>query len=111
MRESGCDMKQLIIVFLITLLMGCQAKAEPTNALKPTATIPLDGVQGRIDHMAVDATNGRLYVAALGNNTVEVIDLKAGKRIGQIAGLKKPQGMAGVTGANPPAHAPRGEGQ
>jgi YVTN family beta-propeller protein len=80
------------------LLVGCQTNAEPTNALKPTVTIPLEGVRGRIDHMAVDGKNQRLYVAALGNDTVEVIDLKAGKRIGQITGLKKPQGVA-VTGS------------
>ena len=93
-------MKQLIIVSLITLLIGCQTKAAPSNALKPTTTIPLDGVRGRIDHMAVDAANQRLYVAALGNDTVEVIDLKAAKRIAQITGLKKPQGVAVVTGSN-----------
>lgn len=85
---------QAVFMCVLTLLMGCQAKAEPTNALKHTASIPLDGVQGRIDHMAVDAKNGRLYVAALGNNTVEVIDLKAGKPVAQITGLKKPQGVA-----------------
>jgi YVTN family beta-propeller protein len=92
--------KVLTITCLLTLSLGCQARAEPGNALKATSTIPLEGVQGRIDHMAVDAKNGRLYVAALGNNTVEVIDLKAGKRVAQIKGLKKPQGVAVLADTN-----------
>jgi YVTN family beta-propeller protein len=93
-------MKQLTLISLLALLMGCQAKGEPKDALKETKTIALDGVQGRIDHMAVDARNQRLYVAALGNDTVEVIDLKAGKRVSRITGLKKPQGVAVVAGSN-----------
>jgi len=36
----------------------------------------------------------RLFVAALGNGTLEVLDLAAGKRIGNIPGLKEPQGVA-----------------
>ena len=90
----------LMLACALTLLMGCETRAEPTNALKPSGTIPLDGVQGRIDHMAVDARNQRLYVAALGNNTVEVIDLNAGKRMAQIKGLNKPQGIAVIGGSN-----------
>jgi len=80
------------LVFM--LAMGCQAKAETTDALKPARAVPLEGVEGRIDHLAYDAGNDRLYVAALGNNTVEVIDAKAGKRVARIEGPKKPQGVA-----------------
>jgi DNA-binding beta-propeller fold protein YncE len=84
----------LTVACVVACLLGCQAGAEPTDALRPAGVIPLEGVEGRIDHMAVDAENQRLYVAALGNNTVEVIDLKAGKQVGRITGLKKPQGVA-----------------
>ncbi|MGE5255797.1 MAG: YncE family protein, partial [Hyphomicrobiales bacterium] len=56
-------------------------------------TIALSDVQGRIDHIAVDLVGERLFVAALGNNTVEVISLKLGKKIGRIKGLKEPQGV------------------
>jgi DNA-binding beta-propeller fold protein YncE len=58
--------------------------------------ISLDGVEGRIDHMAVDEKAGRLYMAALGNNTAEVIDMAAGKRVETIKGLEEPQGIAVV---------------
>src|SRR4051812_14538472 len=81
-------------VLVLILTTGCQAKAETTDALKPTRAIPLAGGEGRIDHLAYDARNDRLYVAALGNNTVEVIDARAGERVAQVMGLKKPQGVA-----------------
>ncbi len=55
-------------------------------------TIPLPGVEGRIDHFAADPAGGRLFVAALGNDTVEVIDLKAGTVARSIQGLAEPQG-------------------
>jgi hypothetical protein len=56
-------------------------------------TIPLPNVNGRIDHFGIDHDGGRLFVAALGNNTVEVVDLKAGKAVHSIAGLAEPQGI------------------
>jgi YVTN family beta-propeller protein len=88
--------RSVIIAWILALLWGCPANAEPSNILKLAETIRLEGVNGRIDHMAVNIRNGRLYVAALGEDTVEVIDTKAGKKVGQIAGLKKPQGVAVV---------------
>ena len=56
-------------------------------------TITLPGVQGRIDHMAFDARTDRLFVAALGNNTVQIVDVKQGKRLHSISGLHEPQGI------------------
>ena len=47
-----------------------------------------------MDHLAVDLKSQRLFVAALGNNTVEVIDLAEGKRVHSIPGLREPQGIA-----------------
>lgn len=73
---------------LATLLKG--QTAEP---LKLVQKIELPEVQGRIDHMSIDVKGQRLFVSALGNNTVEVIDLKAGKRAHTISGLGAPQGV------------------
>src|SRR5437763_17004370 len=42
--------------------------------LRLVNSILLPQVRGRIDHMAVDIKGQRLFVAALGNNTLEVID-------------------------------------
>ena len=63
------------------------------KTLKLKQTIPLPGVEGRIDHFALDASGERLFVCALGNNTVEVLDLRKGERIRSITGLGAPQGI------------------
>jgi YVTN family beta-propeller protein len=65
--------------------------AEP---LRLVAKIPLPNVEGRIDHFAWDETNQRLFVAGLGNNTVEIIDAGKAKVVDRIANLKTPQGIA-----------------
>src|SRR5690349_20147190 len=84
-------------IILLLAFLGCAATARESDGgqppLKRLQTIPLDGVEGRFDHFDADAKRQRLYVAALGNNTVEVIDLTAGRRVGSIAGLKKPTGI------------------
>lgn len=68
------------------------ARAEP-GSLQLKQTIPLSGVEGRIDHFGVDSGGERLFVCALGNNTVEVIDLRKGQQIHSINGLGAPQGV------------------
>lgn len=62
-------------------------------ALKLERVIPLPGVEGRIDHLAADINGRRLFVAALGNGTVETVDMARGKSAGTIRGLKEPQGL------------------
>jgi len=73
--------------------MASLAAASPP-ALSETQVIPLPGVERRIDHLAVDVARKRLFVAALGNGTLEVLDVGAGKRLHTIKGLKEPQGVA-----------------
>ena len=58
----------------------------------------MPGVEGRIDHLDFDGVGERLFVCALGNNTVEVIDLRQGTRVHTISGLGAPQGVAYVSG-------------
>jgi DNA-binding beta-propeller fold protein YncE len=67
--------------------------AQSAAPLKLKRTIPLSGVAGRIDHFAFDPVGERLFVCALGNNTVEVLDLRRGERIHSITGLGAPQGV------------------
>jgi DNA-binding beta-propeller fold protein YncE len=71
-------------------------RSADAPALPFVQTIALADVEGRIDHMALDAAAGRLYVAALGNNTVEVVDLVAGRRIDTLKGFEEPQGIVAV---------------
>lgn len=70
------------------------ARAAEEPPLERVRTIPMPGIKGRIDHMAVDVEGSRLFVAALGNNTLEVLDLKRGVGLHTIAGLHEPQGIA-----------------
>lgn len=70
------------------------------DLLKLESTIAMPDVQGRIDHLAIDLKGQRLFVAALGNNTVETIDLKANKLVHTIRGLAEPQGIAYIPSAN-----------
>lgn len=84
--------KRHIMWFCLPLLaMGSLAAESATLTL--SRTIPLPGVKGRFDHFALDLKRQRLFVAALGNDTLEVIDLKEGKRTLSIPGLGKPTGI------------------
>ena len=88
-------MKGFLNVLLIVLaVIGLDVQAEESPPLRMVQTIPLPNVEGRIDHLAVDLKGQRLFIAALGNNTVEVLDLHAGKRIRSITGFREPQGVA-----------------
>jgi hypothetical protein len=110
-RGGGMRQKKLLCsIFLIlsiggglSRLAGTQGqKREPEKTerkplpLKLVQTIPLPGVEGRIDHMNVDVQGKRLFMAALGNQTVEVVDLAAGKRLQSITGLEEPEGLVYV---------------
>ena len=72
--------------------------AQERLALELKQTIPLTGVEGRIDHFAFDPGAERLFVCALGNNSVEVVDLRKGERVHSIKGLGAPQGVAYIPG-------------
>jgi DNA-binding beta-propeller fold protein YncE len=80
-------------------LTGAMLAMQLSSAQEPltlTTAIELPRVEGRIDHLAFDAAGQRLFVAALGNNTVEVLDVKAGKHLRSLPGFREPQGIAVV---------------
>src|SRR2546430_1498904 len=87
------------VLFVASCLYPTAAHAQ-AKTLQLTQTIRLPGVEGRIDHMELDATSDRLFVCALGNNTVEVLDLRKGERIHSITGLGAPQGIAYIPELN-----------
>lgn len=101
-------MKVFIACLLVFFLAGCtdttkSRTAQPTNGgttLKLIQTIPMPGVEGRIDHLSVDIKGQRLFVAALGNNTVEVLDLNTGRVVHTISDLSEPQSALFVPGSN-----------
>src|SRR3954467_774973 len=77
------------------LIAACAFSASCHCApLELVATIAMPGVKGRIDHFAVDVRGHRLFVAALGNNTVEVLDTAGNSRLRSLPGFGEPQGLA-----------------
>jgi DNA-binding beta-propeller fold protein YncE len=87
-------------IFIIILASAVMAWGQAPRPLRLEKTIEMPDVQGRIDHLSIDVKGERLFVAALGNNTLEVIDLKAGKRAKTIGQLKEPQGVRYVPEAD-----------
>jgi hypothetical protein len=67
--------------------------AQATESLMLERTIALHDVRGRIDHMAFDPGRKRLIVAELGNDSVDIVDVVAGKPVRRIGGLREPQGV------------------
>lgn len=84
-----------VLALLVGLIVATSAGAQtPPAPLVLEAKIPLGSIGGRIDHLAVDLKRQRLFVAELGNNTLGVVDLVAGKVERTITGLSEPQGVA-----------------
>jgi DNA-binding beta-propeller fold protein YncE len=76
-------------------IFSAAGHAQPTpSPLTLTKTIPLPGISGKFDHFAFDPTGHRLFAAATGNHSVEVIDLNTAKVEQSIGGFGKPHGLA-----------------
>ena len=94
-------MKRFALAIFTAVVGSYLVAAESVNApFQLKQTIPLPGVEGRIDHFDVDISGQRLFVCALGNNAVEVVDLSKGERVHTISGLGAPQGVAFVPELN-----------
>ncbi|HTL81523.1 MAG TPA: hypothetical protein VL651_07455 [Bacteroidia bacterium] len=79
-----------IAIFFVTIACADQ----PVHAgLSLDNTISLPDVKGRIDHMAYDRNGQRIFICALGNNSVEVVDVKNYKTLFSIKNIAEPQGI------------------
>src|SRR4051794_1975490 len=85
----------LLIALLASIasLNGRLAEADPPP-LERVQTIALRGPIGGLDHLAVDAKRGRLFVANTINGSLDVVDLKAGKLLEQVPGQGRIRGVA-----------------
>jgi DNA-binding beta-propeller fold protein YncE len=92
--------RRVLLVLSFLLVLAPTILGQDSAPLKLVQTIPLPHIKGRIDHMDVDVRGNRLFVAALENGTLEVVDLKAGKWTRSIPGFKAPQGVAYVRSLN-----------
>ena len=91
---------QKLVAALILGFSISVASAESGAALNPVQSIPLPDVDGRIDHFSIDVKGRRAFLAALAKNTIEVVDLKAGRVIRTLPDFAKPQGVCFVPDLN-----------
>lgn len=82
------------------LLLSLGAAGQQSSGLSLKARIDLPNVNGRIDHLSADLKNQRLFMSALGNHTVEVLDIRGAKRLHSIPDLAEPQGAFYDAGTN-----------
>src|SRR3954454_9973783 len=93
-------MKTHLLFFAVVLSMSCLSAQQSGTYLELEKSIRMPLVEGRIDHLSIDLQNQRLFVAALGNDSLEVIDLKSGTLARSIPGLHEPQGVLYVPEVN-----------
>src|SRR5260370_7366651 len=86
-NSRGCG---LILVAALAFA-GAASPAEPILRLSGTTELP--GVEGDMDHLAVDEAGQRLFVAAEDNGTLRVIDLKTGKLLRTLKGFATPHSV------------------
>jgi DNA-binding beta-propeller fold protein YncE len=93
-RRHASPAMALILAVLLSAGLGRPAAAGPMQPLVLEQKISLGEVRGRIDHLAIDLARNRLFIAELGNNSLGVVDLAAGKLLRRIGELDEPQGVA-----------------
>jgi hypothetical protein len=95
-RAGGGSHTSLILrvgLFATASALHLAASAENGEPLQLVQTIPLPEIDGRIDHFSIDVRGQRAFLAALAKNTIEVVDLKAGRVTQTLSGFAKPQGV------------------
>ena len=89
----------------VAFLASCRTAPTPATAsvtprelqpLQLIQRIPAPDVAGRIDHFTAYPKRRLLIFAALGNNSVEVVNTFEGKVVHSIKGLNEPQGVVYV---------------
>lgn len=86
------------LLLALTMAWWCPvARPQPSEPLRQIAAVPLPNVAGRIDHLAFDGAHQRLFVAALGNDTVEVVNVQDNTHVRSLRGFHEPQGIAVAT--------------
>ncbi len=92
-----------LFILFICIYSFTSCKSQSTfgeKYLQLSKTIALPNVKGRIDHLDVNLKDRLIYIAALGNNSLEIVDLKNGKIVHSIHGLDEPQGVGYIPQTN-----------
>ncbi len=91
------------VVLALAPRAGSQKSSVPpqSSPFVLTTQLPLPGVHGRFDHFAFDPVEpGRIFISALGNNSVEILNLVEGTEVHRITGIPEPQGITYALGLN-----------
>jgi hypothetical protein len=86
-------MKILLAVLISYSVYVPSACAQTAAPLVLQSKIVLPGVKGKFDHLSIDEAGNRLFIAATGNKSVEVVDVATGKTTQSLTGLEKPHGL------------------
>jgi DNA-binding beta-propeller fold protein YncE len=82
-----------IIVASMVVTKASYARANEIVPLQLLRAVPLPGFSGDFDHFAVDEKGHRLFLAGEDHKTVEVFELKTGRRLKSIAGVGTPHSI------------------
>ena len=94
MIETTRKMATVAAMLLTACGIQFASAAPPAKpSLQLEQSIPLPQVKGGFDLMAADVAGRRLFVAGQDNNTLEVLDLAAGKSAKSVGGLHQPKGI------------------
>jgi YVTN family beta-propeller protein len=102
--------RPIMLAVSLTVSAAVMAQTSPAPPLVLETKIPLGAASGRIDHLGIDVRRHRLFVAELGNNSLGVVDVSAGKVFRTITGFREPQGVAYVPFADNVYVADAGDG-
>ena len=95
MNKQRHQLTHIVPILLLAALpdLSIQASVQQSQGLSLLSRIALINIKGRIDHFSVDVTGQRLFVAAVENHTLEIVDLKSGQHVHTISDLAEPQGV------------------
>ena len=91
--------KTIHLWFVLYCVLSFNCNSQTINnhvekeRLSLVSKIVLPNVSGRIDHISYDSANHLAFIAALGNNTVEIVDINTKHVVKTITGLHEPQGV------------------
>jgi DNA-binding beta-propeller fold protein YncE len=89
----------IVGALLLFSLSAITAKGQTPSPLTLQRTLALPEGTAKFDHFAIDLKANRLFIAATGNHSIEILDLNSGKVSQSLIGLGKPHGLAWVSGS------------
>jgi hypothetical protein len=84
----------VVLLFLSLGAFSADTQSPPPLTPQPTIALPIG--TGKFDHFAFDPKANRLFIAATGNHSVEILDLNTGQITESLTGIGKPHGLAWV---------------